>query len=492
MTAKRDRVVRHLNRHSWLLLGLIAGLLLLDRLLVQPGLLRVMDDAAAINVAGRQRMLSQRLAKAALASERSQGTTRVAYRAELGQVLAQWEAAHARLTLDAASGRGPGRDGTAIKRTFRDLEPFRRRIGEAARKVLADDPEAGLTGLLEAEPGYLERMDRIVGLYEGETRTRVADLLRAGWGVTTTSLAALLGIGLAVLRPTTRLLREKFQELREARDELEARVRQRTEDLEQLNRDLESQARERAEADARHRALLAQFGQIARVNTIGELATNLAHELNQPLGAIANYAGGCLVALDAPGCDPARLRGPLEQILATTLRAGEIIRRTRRFVTRRAPVRERFDPNSIVGQVLALLASDIERHRIQLDLALAPGLPYMEGDPVQIQQVLVNLIRNAIDSVSATQTPTSLIVVKTGIDAAGLLEYRVEDNGEGIPEDRIGAIFDPFFSTRADGMGMGLAISRTIVEAHQGRIVCESEPGLRTTFRVLLPPASTD
>jgi signal transduction histidine kinase len=222
------------------------------------------------------------------------------------------------------------------------------------------------------------------------------------------------------------------------------------------------------------------------------MASSLAHELNQPLGAIANYAEGCLIALDAPEPALDDVRDALRRIRDTTLRAGRILDRVRRFVTRQGPSREPFDANQAVRDAVEILGDEAARRGAAVTLDLAPELPSLSGDPVQIQQVLVNLVRNSLEALAQSQAPNPEVVIWTRPAADGGVELGVSDNGEGIPPEHIARIFDAYFSTRAGGMGMGLAISRTIVEAHQGRFFVASEPGIRTTFRFQLPPAHQD
>ena len=248
-------------------------------------------------------------------------------------------------------------------------------------------------------------------------------------------------------------------------------------------------------ANERHRTLLEQFSHVGRTSAIGEMASALAHELKQPLGAIANYAEGCLVELDAP--QPAARGSPdraREDSLAATLRAGQIIERIRKFVTRHEPRREPFEPNRVVADVVEILRDEArQRATSPSTLDLAPDLPKLWGDPVQVQQVLVNLVGNAFEALAAAKPLNPTVVIETERTAsAGGVEFRVTDNGEGIDQERLGKVFDAYFSTRAGGMGMGLAISRTIIEAHQGRITVESEPGVRTTFRFTLPAGRGD
>ncbi|QDV35735.1 ATP-binding protein [Tautonia plasticadhaerens] len=486
------------SRPAWLAMGLIAALLLADRLLVQPSMIRLMSDAPVINVAGRQRMLSQRLAKAALAVSVTRSGERARHLDELRRVLELWARSHRGLRRGDAFRSLPGRNSESIRRAFDALEPDYRRMRDAASTIIrggsgwGEEAEAALHVILEAEDDYLWRMDVIVGLYEREARGRVDRLLQTGWAMTATNLIGLLVVALLILRPWARLIREQFAELRDARDELERRVRERTASLERANEALRIESRERERADRRHRELLERFSHVSRTNVIGEMATGLAHELNQPLGAIANYAEGCLVALERPRPAIGEVRAALDRILAMTLRAGEIIRRIRRFVSRQGPAVERVEPNALVAEVADLLRGEVERLGIALRTELAPDLPGVECDPVQVQQVLVNLVRNATDAVRAMGVEAPQIVMATVRGGPGQVSFEVSDNGEGIAGGRERQVFDAFFSTRADGMGMGLAISRTIVEAHQGRIEFESEPGVGTVFRVSIPSDGRD
>ncbi len=472
-----------LARRYLVSLLLVAAFLLADRALVQPSLYVLATDAPVINLAGRQRMLSQRLAKTALILERpGGGADRPRLVAEMGSVLARWSATHDGLRFGAPDLSLPGRNSPEVRLALEEIDlPFRK-IHEAASRLVLGPSPADLAIILATEGDYLARMERIVGLYEQEARGRVERLRRLGWTLSGLALLGLVAIGLFVLGPAARLIRRQFAELREARDVLEARVLERTA---ALGRESE----ERSRAEARHRALLEQFSHVARTTTIGEMAGGLAHELNQPLGAVANYVEGCLVALQAPSPPVGEVRLALEKALASTLRAGEIIRRIRRFVTRHPVEPERFEANRAVEEVVALFRDEATGLGIPLRVDLAPGLPGLSGDPVQIQQVLVNLVRNASEALKAARTQAPTISLETRADGSGGVEFLVVDNGEGIAPDRLDQVFDPFFSTRAEGMGMGLAISRTIVEAHHGRLAAESQPGARTTFRFTLPPA---
>jgi two-component system sensor kinase FixL len=463
-------------------LAIVALFVLGNELFLQPFLVRLTTDAPLMNIAGRQRMLSQRLAKAALALGASEAPRQSNYLGELKEVLDLWSAAHERLLRGDSQANTRDRMSESVRQSSRGLEPYFIEIQAAARRAINaaehDPPDIpalrnAVAVILENESDYLSRMDHVVSLFESEARSRVENLRLVSWALTALALASLAAIGLLILRPAVRLIRRQVSELGHARAELERRVSERTHQLELANE--------------RHRALLDQFSQAGRTSAIGEMASSLAHELKQPLGAIANYAQGCQVELarDQPALP--EIKSALEKLLAATLRAGQIIERVRKFVTRQELRRESFEPNQVVADVIEILRDDAKQRGIAVSFDLAPDLPKLWGDPVQIQQVLVNLLSNAFEALAAAKPPNSTVFVETERTGDAGVEFRVTDNGEGIDQQRLERVFDAYFSTRAGGMGMGLAISRTIVQAHQGQITVTSQPGVKTTFRFTLP-----
>ena len=225
----------------------------------------------------------------------------------------------------------------------------------------------------------------------------------------------------------------------------------------------------------------------ARLSTMGEMATGLAHEINQPLTAIATYAQAALRFLAAGNADPADLNEALTQITQQSLRAGEVIRRLRTFVKNRETRAETVDLNRLVTEVHVLAETDARVNDLRLVLDLAPSpLPSVAADPVQIQQVLLNLVRNAIDATMECPEAPREVTIRTRLQDHEI-EVSVVDHARGIPADVAAQLFNPFFTTKPSGTGLGLAISRSIIRAHQGRLGHRPSDGSGTTFYFTLP-----
>jgi signal transduction histidine kinase len=249
---------------------------------------------------------------------------------------------------------------------------------------------------------------------------------------------------------------------------------------------LERERRRRAEAHARR-----TFGHIAhydRVAAMGELATSLAHELNQPLAAILANAQAARNVLQTAHPDLREVRESLDDIVDDDKRAGEVIRRMRALLKKEEFRPEPIDLNQTVRDVLRLLAQDAARRGVTVIADLQPGLPPVQGDSVQLQQVLLNLLVNAFDAVTGQSSERRRVTVRTFHIASGMVELDVQDEGEGIVAKHVSRLFEPFFTTKRDGLGMGLSIVRSILELHGGRIEAENVPGSGARFRCLLPP----
>ncbi|WP_456407251.1 PAS domain-containing sensor histidine kinase [Thiolapillus sp.] len=243
-----------------------------------------------------------------------------------------------------------------------------------------------------------------------------------------------------------------------------------------------------AEEEARHRQN--ELIHVSRLSTMGEMATGIAHELNQPLSAIVNFANGCVRRIRLGMGEKEELVTAMEQISLQAKRAGEIIKRLRGMVTRQQPVREHTDLNTLVKDACALIAHDRQKLHIAIELQFSRQPVIARIDPVQIEQVILNILRNALDALDERTGEDRQLLIETGASVQGMAYIRITDNGSGIAQEDLKHLFDPFFSTKKTGMGMGLSISQTIIAEHNGRIMAESLPGKGSIFTIELPASS--
>ena len=231
-----------------------------------------------------------------------------------------------------------------------------------------------------------------------------------------------------------------------------------------------------------------ELARVSRLTTLGELTTSIAHEVSQPLGAMVASAGACARWLAADPPAMAEARSALDNIVADGKRAREVIARIRALTKRQAPRMDLLDLNREILEVLALTEQELRSHDIVLETKLDSTLPQVMGDRVQLQQVLLNLILNAIEAMSAVDNrPRELTIVSAqGTDGA-LVEVR--DSGIGLDQDRAERVFDAFYTTKAEGLGIGLSISRSIVEAHGGRLWAAPNQPHGAVFGFSLPVA---
>ena len=230
-------------------------------------------------------------------------------------------------------------------------------------------------------------------------------------------------------------------------------------------RDTSAQARREEES----RVVQERLTNVARLATLGEMATGIAHELNQPLTAINAYARACERFIAMPEPDLAELRDAVREIGVEALRAGTLIQRMRRIVRVEAGNHGPVDANALIENLEVLIAADARIHGTQVRYHLASGSARIKGDGVQLQQVILNLVGNAFEALAAQPPGSRQIEIATAV-AGGDLEITVSDNGPGVSPSIAGRIFDPFCSSKPGGTGLGLAISRTIVQAHGGTV----------------------
>ena len=232
---------------------------------------------------------------------------------------------------------------------------------------------------------------------------------------------------------------------------------------------------------------------VSRLATVGEMSAGIAHELNQPLTAVANYAQACDRLLALPDPDITEIREALRQITAQAVRAGDIIRRLRTLARNDLVRRELTDVNVLVNELRELILLDARTYGVTYKLDLTPDLPRVEVDAAQVQQVIVNLVRNAIEALSREDAEGSPEVsISTRLSPQSDVEIAVCDNGPGLAQAIIGRLFDPFCTTKPNGTGLGLAISRTIIKAHQGSLEHRPNSPRGACFIVRIPLPKQD
>ncbi len=617
MKERSEELIQKFSRRYVAVLVIVAGLLLLDQAVLQPLLVNLNLYAPVINLAGRQRMLSQRLMKGALAVERTPADV-AQWRDELETSLQDWTRVHRGLQEGDRDLDLPGTASPSIQKEFATLEPHFAGLSEGVRTVLAapTEADASIASMLQHERAYLETMDRIVRLFEDESRARVGQLRLLALGATGAALLLLAALYRLVVRPATRLIRSQVQHLsasetrfrlliermhdglailapggrvsyvndrfcrildrpqeqllgqpltiwvegesrnrlvellsrsgaaseevleiewtvpggrpcatlvapgtnsdslsaksepmtflivtdvtplkvaerriREARDALEVRVDERTRELKGANEALAHEAAEREQAEEKSRLLQTQLAHAARVTSLGELATGIAHEINQPLGAISNYAEALGVLAETPEAAAAEIRSIATRLRDAALRAGRIVGRMRNFVRSRSTPRSLERINPLIEEVLELCEPETREHGIEVCRRLAET----DGDsvlvdPIQIQQVLVNLVRNAVQAMGAFPERERVLTIHTARNLDRIL-IDVEDTGPGFAADAIPHTFQPFQSTKADGLGMGLSISQTILASHGGELSAENASPRGARLTIVLPLA---
>jgi PAS domain S-box-containing protein len=232
-----------------------------------------------------------------------------------------------------------------------------------------------------------------------------------------------------------------------------------------------------------------ELARVSRVTTMGELAASIAHEVNQPLTAITNNGSACLRLLANSSLDPEVLRRALEEIVSDGSRASAVLSRIRAFIKKGPAVKQVVDINEVIQEVLALVGPELLKNRISVERQLTQTLPLVTADRVELQQVLLNLIVNGIEAMAGVADRPCLIGVQSRIDESGNVLVSVSDSGTGLRSEG-DRIFTPFFTTKANGMGMGLSISRSLIESQGGRLWAESNSPHGAVFSFTLPAAA--
>jgi len=246
---------------------------------------------------------------------------------------------------------------------------------------------------------------------------------------------------------------------------------------------------ERKQAELEAARQRSQLAHLSRVTSLGELSGSLAHELNLPLSAILCNAQAAQRLLAHGDADLAEVREILRDIVSEDKRAGEVIRRLRLWLKKGEVHQRSLRINKVVQDVLKLIRSDLVNQNVTADVELARNLPAVTGDPVQLQQVLVNLVVNACDAMTNCTIPERRLLIRTGIEnrnGSSAVTVSVTDRGSSVPEEKMEQIFEPFFTTKAKGLGLGLSVCRTIIAAHRGKLWATNNPDRGATFHFSL------
>ena len=259
----------------------------------------------------------------------------------------------------------------------------------------------------------------------------------------------------------------------------------------QIALSLNREERLRRSAEAGSRQYQADLAHLVRLGTMGEMVASIAHELKQPLTAINLYAANSQALLESKQLQPEELTKFLKEIQNQSIRAAEIIRRTREFARKQEPQVSDVQLNTLITEVRDFLSAEAKEHGIQLHMSLDPLIPATRADELQLKQVVLNIVHNAIECLQTNITGTKQVMVRTRLTDTDEIRVDISDTGPGMDIETLSRIFESFFTTKGDvGMGMGLSISRSIIEAHGGQLWATSTPGEGATFSFTLPAGS--
>jgi C4-dicarboxylate-specific signal transduction histidine kinase len=275
--------------------------------------------------------------------------------------------------------------------------------------------------------------------------------------------------------------------LQQARDELEARVAARTVELKNANEALLKQMEEQRRTEETLQSTRAELARAARITTIGKLTASIAHEVNQPLAAVVANADACVAWLSRKQPDLAEAREAAERATQGATRASEVIARIRSLITKATPEKCRVQINHVIEQTAALAEGQAARNHVAIKLELASDSSIVLGDSIQLQQVILNLVMNGIEAMATVTDRPRTLILRSESQSGSEIRIAVQDSGIGLSQEVKGRLFEPFFTTRTKGMGMGLSVSRSIIEAHGGRLWAESKGCAGSIFQFTLP-----
>jgi C4-dicarboxylate-specific signal transduction histidine kinase len=363
----------------------------------------------------------------------------------------------------------------------------------------------GYAGLrLSANTAWLERKNwRAFNEYEGEVNDFIASrraLALCTYPLAGSAAAEILDVArthqFAIARRNkdweiveTSELKQAKAEIKKLNVELEQRVDQRTRQLTATNEELRKEIEERQRVQAALQQTQAQLAHVGRLTAMGELAASIAHEVGQPLTAIVTNGSFLMRRLASSTANLGDFRAAVEAVVADGKRASSVISRIRALLKKQDTEIAELDINDAIREVAALLSSEASRHRVVMRTDLAPGLPRVQGDRVQLQQVMVNLVMNAVDATRALPDGPREILIRSGKEAESVV-VSVEDSGTGIDPEHLERIFEAFFTTKSHGIGMGLSISRSIIEGHGGKLSASRRAPHGAKFEFTLPTPS--
>jgi C4-dicarboxylate-specific signal transduction histidine kinase len=281
--------------------------------------------------------------------------------------------------------------------------------------------------------------------------------------------------------------RQAEMELSHARDELQLRVEERTAELKQTNQQLLAEIAERKRAEDAYYEAQAELARVTRMSALGALAASISHEVNQPLAAVVTNADACMMWLSAEPPNVEEVRSAVENIAQEGTRASDVVRHIRAMFTKAKPEWASLQVNELIGEVGALLQAEAVRNAVTIKTELATDLPAAMGDRIQLQQVIMNLILNAIEAMRVVADRPRHLLIKSERLGPDEVLVTVRDSGAGIDPKDAKRIFDAFFTTKDQGMGMGLSISHTIIEAHGGRLWASANSDYGATLQFTLP-----